>query len=114
MAGATRARERAWRCSTSTRPALEAVAAELARAGGEALALRCDVTDADECTRAMRDVQDAFGGIDVLVENAGITHVGLVRDTDAAVLRRVMDVNFFGAVHCTQAALPALLARRGR
>jgi NAD(P)-dependent dehydrogenase (short-subunit alcohol dehydrogenase family) len=90
-----------------------AVAAELARAGGEALALRCDVTSADECTRAMRAVQDAFGGIDVLVANAGITHVGLVRDTDASVLRRVMDVNFFGAVHCTQAALPSLLARRG-
>jgi NAD(P)-dependent dehydrogenase (short-subunit alcohol dehydrogenase family) len=90
-----------------------AVAAEIVRAGGEALALRCDVTSAEECQRAVRAAQGAFGGIDCLVNNAGITHVGLVRDTDAAVLRRVMDVNFFGAVHCTQAALPSLLARRG-
>ena len=90
------------------------VAAELARSSAEALALRCDVTSEAECRSAIGSVVRAWGGVDVLVNNAGITHVGLFRDTDVEVLRRVMEVNFFGAVHCTKAALPSLLARRGR
>ena len=49
----------------------------------------------------------------MLVANAGITHVGLVHETETEVFRRVMDVNFFGAVHAVKAALPELLRRRG-
>mgnify|MGYP001448995383 CR=1 FL=1 len=56
---------------------------------------------------------ERFGGIDVPVNNAGITHRSAFSETDTAVLRRVMDVNLFGAIHCTKAALPSLLARRG-
>jgi short-subunit dehydrogenase len=62
----------------------------------------------------MQRVCDTHGGVDVLINNAGITHLGRFRDTDVAVIRKVMDVNFFGAVHCTKAALPSLLARRGQ
>jgi NAD(P)-dependent dehydrogenase (short-subunit alcohol dehydrogenase family) len=92
----------------------EAIAAELLRSGAAALALGCDVTRAEACRAAVARVVEAWGGVDVLVANAGVTHMGRVRDTDAEVLRRVMAVNFFGAVHATQAALPSLLARRGR
>ncbi len=81
--------------------------------GGTALALRCDVAQAAECDAAISRVLETWGGIDILVNNAGITHVGLVRDTEVAVLRRVVDVNLFGAIHCTRAALPSLLERRG-
>jgi NAD(P)-dependent dehydrogenase (short-subunit alcohol dehydrogenase family) len=91
----------------------EAVAAEIARAGGEARALRCDVASFDDARAAVQAAVDAFGGVDLLVANAGITHLGLARDTEPAVFRRVMDVNFFGAVHCALAALPSLLERRG-
>ena len=94
--------------------AVEKRAAELAAGDAEVLALGCDVTDAASCERAIVRVREEWGGIDVLVANAGITHVGLVRETDPGVLRRVMDVNFFGAVHVTQAALPSLLERRGQ
>lgn len=90
------------------------VAAGLDRAGGAALGLRCDVASDEECRSAIDAVLHAWGGIDVLVNNAGITHVGLLCDTEIAVLRRVMEVNFFGAVRCTKAALPSLLERRGR
>jgi NAD(P)-dependent dehydrogenase (short-subunit alcohol dehydrogenase family) len=88
--------------------------AELEDAGAVALALPCDVTSPIACEDAVEQVVAAWGGIDVLVNNAGITHVGLVRDTDTEVIRRVLEVNFLGAVHCTRAALPSLLARRGQ
>lgn len=86
----------------------------LERGGANALAIACDVTSQAACDDAMAQVCASWGGIDVLVNNAGITHVGCVRDTDVEILRRVMDVNFFGAVHATRAALPSLLERRGR
>lgn len=78
------------------------------------LAVACDVTQADQCASAIAQVRDALGGIDVLVNNAGISHRSAFSQTDATVLRTVMDVNFFGAVHCTQAALPDLVRSRGR
>jgi len=92
----------------------ERIAREIEGSAAAALGLRCDVTSDAECRTAVAAVERAFGGVDVLVNNAGITHLGLFRDTDLDVLRRVMEVNFFGAVRCTKAALPSLLARRGR
>jgi NAD(P)-dependent dehydrogenase (short-subunit alcohol dehydrogenase family) len=90
-----------------------ALADELTRTGTEAIALDCDVRDEAACSRAIAAVVERFGGIDLLINNAGLTHRSAFADTDIAVLRRVMDVNFFGAVHCTKAALPSLAARRG-
>ncbi len=77
------------------------------------LLLACDVTDDDACVEQMQALQAHWGGIDVLVNNAGISHRSLFEETDVAVLRSVMEVNFFGAVRCTRAALPRLLERRG-
>jgi NAD(P)-dependent dehydrogenase (short-subunit alcohol dehydrogenase family) len=93
---------------------VEALARELALQGVFALPLACDVTSLAECESAMKSVAAATGGIDVLVNNAGITHLGDFREVEVDVLRRVMDVNFFGSLHCTKAALPTLLERRGR
>jgi len=80
----------------------------------EALGLRCDIADAEAVQRAVALAVERFGGIDVLVNNAGITHRSLFIETELAVFRRVMAVNFYGALHCTQAALPSLLARHGQ
>ena len=93
---------------------VEAVAADLEEAGSVALPLQCDVTSLEDCRAALRSVTSAFDGVDVLVNNAGITHLGPFCDTRVEVLRRVMEVNFFGSVHCTQVALPSLLERRGQ
>jgi len=93
---------------------VHALADEVRAAGASVVAQRCDVTRFDECHDAVDAVRRKHGGIDVLINNAGITHVGLFRDTDVDVIRRVMDVNFFGAVYCTKAALPSLLERRGQ
>lgn len=84
-------------------------------AGGNAvLAIPFDVTNFEACRDAVAYVVAEWGGIDVVVNNAGITHLSLFRDTDPAVIRRVMDVNLFGAVNTTSAALPHLLASNGR
>jgi NAD(P)-dependent dehydrogenase (short-subunit alcohol dehydrogenase family) len=61
----------------------------------------------------MDSVIERYGRIDVLVNNAGAVHRSLFRDTDVEVYRKVMDVNFFGSLHCTRAALPHLLQSRG-
>ena len=92
---------------------LEEAREAMAQDGHEVLALPCDVRDAAACAAVVQAVVDAWGGVDVLVNNAGLSHRSLLADTDASVLRRVMDVNFFGAVHCTQAALASLSSRRG-
>jgi NAD(P)-dependent dehydrogenase (short-subunit alcohol dehydrogenase family) len=92
---------------------LDAVAAELAERRTEVQAVACDVTRWEDCKSAIDSILDAYGGVDVLINNAGITHVSPFADTDVEVVRRVMDVNFFGALHCTRAALASLVARRG-
>lgn len=92
---------------------LERATAELRATGADILPVRLDVTDPEDCQRAMAEVAAALGRIDVLVNNAGAVHRSAFVDTDIEVYRRVMDVNFFGSLHCAKAALPALLASRG-
>ncbi len=92
---------------------LKQTAAALAAAGAEFITAACDVTREADCVVAMAAARRAFGGVDVLANNAGITHRSAFADTDPAVIRRVMEVNFFGALHCTHAALEDLVARRG-
>lgn len=81
--------------------------------GADLLTVLCDVTREDQCTAAMSLARDRFGGVDLLVNNAGITHRSSFGVTAPDVIRRVMAVNFDGAVHCTRAALPELIQRRG-
>ncbi len=90
-----------------------AVQGELQQAGHAALGLHCDVTEPTACAAAIAATVAAFGRVDVLVNNAGITHRSAFAATDTAVLRRVVEVNLFGAIHLTRAALPELQRARG-
>jgi NAD(P)-dependent dehydrogenase (short-subunit alcohol dehydrogenase family) len=93
---------------------LASLGSEIEGRGGDCLALHCDVTDAAGCARAVTDGVARYGSLDVLVNNAGMSHRSGFDRTDLAVIRRVMEVNFFGAVNCTKAALPHLVAARGQ
>lgn len=72
-----------------------------------------DITQPAACRLAVDKTVAHFGALDGLINNAGISHRSLLQDTDPAVIRRVMDVNFFGALYMTHAALPPLMASRG-
>ncbi|MFW5966089.1 MAG: SDR family oxidoreductase [Persicimonas sp.] len=86
----------------------------MARAhGGEAVCLRGDVTSQADCMRAVETAVEAFGGIDLLYNNAGIPQRGFFDETDADKVARVLEVNLMGAVRMTEAALPYLRRRRG-
>jgi len=81
--------------------------------GHEAFSIVCDVTQEESCARAMKDVIKRYGGIDILVNCAGTTLRAHFTDCTVSVLRKIMDVNFFGYVNCTKAALPSLVERKG-
>jgi NAD(P)-dependent dehydrogenase (short-subunit alcohol dehydrogenase family) len=84
-------------------------AAEGLRAEGiDTLALACDVADPRAVVLAVEQVLERFGGIDVLINNAGISARAAFADTRLAVFHKVMAVNFFGALYGTKAALAAL------
>ncbi len=95
------------------REALEHCEKQLRDSGCRVMALCCDVTEPARCGSAIREIIQNFGGIDVLVNNAGITQRSRFTDTKVEVFRRVMDVNFFGSLYCTKAAIDSLIERRG-
>jgi len=81
--------------------------------GHDILVLECDVTNEKDCQDAVNQVLKKFGQIDILFNNAGITQRGLFEKTDIKVFKKVMDVNFFGSLYCTKAALPSLIKSKG-
>ena len=86
---------------------------ELESLGIEALAVPCDITDPVRVRTAIAAVRDGLGDIDVLINNAGVGHRSSFVETLPQVFRRVMEINFFGALYCTKACMPDLLARQG-
>ncbi len=81
--------------------------------GYDILALKCDVTNENACQESINQVLNRFGQIDILFNNAGITQRGLFENTEINVFKKVMDVNFFGSLYCTKAALPSLIKSKG-
>jgi NAD(P)-dependent dehydrogenase (short-subunit alcohol dehydrogenase family) len=72
-----------------------------------------DVTDQAATDRVVAEVVDEFGGIDVLMTNAGIASYGTVRQIDPAAFQRVIDINLTGMFRSAHAALPHVIDRRG-
>ncbi|MEL6182100.1 MAG: SDR family oxidoreductase [Myxococcota bacterium] len=81
--------------------------------GAHTLPLECDVTDPEQVSSAVAQAVDHFGGLDIVIANAGTVHRSRFSDTDLKVFRKVMEVNFFGALYTAKAALPALKRSKG-
>jgi dehydrogenase/reductase SDR family protein 7B len=92
---------------------LEHVRKNLEIRGGEIHSVICDVSREDDCKKLIDETVKRFGGIDVLINNAGISMRALFNELELEVIRRVMSVNFWGTVYCTKYAFPYLLKSKG-
>ena len=82
----------------------EELVAKIRRAGGEVLAVKADVSDAAAVTALFDATEKAFGGVDVLVNNAGIMTLGRIADVDDAAFTRQVDINFRGTFNTLREA----------
>jgi len=106
--------DRGWRCVATARNA--ASLADLAEPGSDADArlarVQLDVTDAAQIAAAVETAQQRFGGIDVLVNNAGYGYQSSVEEGEEAEIRAQFDANVFGLFAMTRAVLPGMRERR--
>ena len=93
--------------------AAAAVAREIEAAGGDALPLPCDVTRQADVLAAFAEAAERHGPADVLVNSAGVAHVGNVEQTSEEELDRLYAVNVKGVYNCLRAAVPAMKGRGG-
>ncbi len=96
------------------RQALESCITLFTESGYDCMGLFCDVTCEDACQNAINQVLTHHGQIDILFNNAGITQRGVFEDTRTEVFKKVMDVNFYGSLYCTKAALESLIKQKGQ
>lgn len=91
---------------------IAAIAANITAAGGNALALRCDVADWDAVAALVAQAEEAFGPTDLLINNAGlIDPIARLGDSDVEGWNKVIDVNVKGVYHGLRAVLPGMQAR---
>jgi dehydrogenase/reductase SDR family member 7B len=98
--------------SARSREGLEAVAQQCGVPSTQLMVLPLDLAQPEAFPEAVAAVLQAFGRIDLLVNNAGISQRSLAMETSLAVDRQLMEVNYFGTLALTKAVLPSMLARR--
>jgi 3-oxoacyl-[acyl-carrier protein] reductase len=96
----------------SSSAAADAVVAEIAGMGGEAIALQADVSQEDQVEALIKGTQERFGRIDILVNNAGITKDGLLLRMKPADWSAVIDLNLTGVYLCTRAVSKLMLKQK--
>ena len=92
---------------------LRALAEEITKSGGQAIAIPGDVRLSADATRVVAETTARFGGLDALVNGAGLGHLKAIDESSDAEIQEQVDVNLMGVIWMTRAALPALLARAG-
>jgi short-subunit dehydrogenase len=85
---------------------LDAAAAEIVAAGGQALAMAADVTRAEDMNAFVTRTVERFGRLDVMICNAGFGIAGTIDDIAPEQMQKLMDINYTGTYHATRAALP--------
>ncbi len=92
---------------------LARLTAALGKGNENLMLLAVDVSKEMDCRQFIADVESQWDGVDILINNAGISMRALFAEVEIPVLRELMEVNFWGAVYCTQAALSTLVPRKG-
>ena len=92
---------------------LKEISKDINNRGGRSIYCKTDVSNERDCFHLVEEGIKNFGKVDVLINNAGISMRALFQDVDLKVIKKVMDVNFWGTVYCTKAALPYLLKTKG-
>lgn len=92
---------------------LDEVITDITFKGQEAIAIQTDVSDENDCKNLIISAYEKYARVDILVNNAGISMRALFNDSKVDVLKKLMDVNFWGTVYCTKYALPYLLESKG-
>ena len=72
-----------------------------------------DVSSENDCRRFMETTIKNFGGIDILINNAGVSMRAILKEANIEVIKKVMDINFYGTVYCTKYALDSIIERKG-
>ncbi len=75
--------------------------------------LVADVSNLNDCRNFISSTIATFGGIDILINNAGINIRGVLQDIDIEAVEKVMDINFYGTLYCTKLALNSIIERKG-
>ncbi len=92
---------------------LESVVDELRQEGKEAVWVKADVSNENDCRNLISAAINNFGTVDVLINNAGISMRATLEKAELSVIKQVMDINFWGTVCCTKFALPYILKNKG-
>ena len=92
---------------------LESLASELTDDRSRILCVRTDVSVEEDCRRLIEETVRRFGKIDILINNAGISMRAPFLDVNMEVIKKLMNVNFWGTVYCTKYALPEILKSKG-
>jgi short-subunit dehydrogenase len=93
---------------------LDLTAERCREAGGEVTIVAGDVTDLEDCRRLVEVAVTTYGGLDVIVANAGVSMWARFEDVaDTSLYRQLIDVNYMGVVNCLHPALPYLKERKG-
>ncbi len=100
--------------SSRTPADVERVAAELSDEGsGGVHGIACDVRDPSQCQRLIDETVEVFGGLDLLVNNAGLGRFARIHEMDPEDWKRQIQTNLDGVFHCSRAAVPHLIERGG-
>lgn len=93
--------------------ALDNAMVSLTEKGIDAISIKGDVSLEKDNEQMVKETLDAFGKIDILINNAGISMRAPFNDVDLDVIRKVMDINFWGAIYATKYCLPEILKNKG-
>jgi NAD(P)-dependent dehydrogenase (short-subunit alcohol dehydrogenase family) len=87
-------------------------AQELIDAGYKAIGCKADVTNLEEVQQMVDDTVAAFGTVDILINNAGITKDAMIHKMDDKLWNFIVDINLFGTINCSKAVIPIMIAKK--